>query len=60
MVNYDDDTIRKELAAIDNDETVEVDSWEADFIENILFKWTGSLTANQARTAINIIEKYER
>jgi len=59
MTSFDDETIRKELKAIDEDETVEVDSWEADFIESI-FKWEGSLTARQAQVALDIIERYER
>lgn len=58
-MTYDDETVRKGLKAIDDDETVEVESWEADFIESI-FKWQGSLTARQAQTALDIIERYER
>lgn len=58
---YDDETIRKELKAIDEDETVEVSSKEADFIESILYKYPkSSLSAQQASWALNIIEKYER
>jgi hypothetical protein len=58
---YDDETIRKELKAIDEDQIVEVSAWEADFIENVLYKYANrSLTAQQTATALNIIEKYER
>lgn len=37
-MKYDDETIRKELKAIDEDDTVTVESNEADFIENILIQ----------------------
>lgn len=58
---YDDETIRKELKAIDEDDTVEVTSKEADFIENVLYKYPkSSLSAQQVSWALNIIEKYER
>ena len=60
-MKYDDETIRKELKAIDEDDTVTVESNEADFIENILYKYPNStLSAQQASWALNIIEKYER
>ncbi len=59
MNQFDDATILKELHAIDEDETVEVQQWEADFIESI-FNWKGTLTARQAQTALDIIERYER
>ena len=60
-MKYDDETIRKELKAIDEDDTVTVESNEADFIENILYKYPKStLSAQQASWALNIIEKYER
>ena len=60
-MKYDDETIRKELKAIDEDDTVTVESKEADFIEQILYKYPNStLTARQASWALDIIEKYER
>ena len=60
-MKYDDETIRKELKAIDEDDTVTVESNEADFIENILYKYPNStLSAQQASWALIIIEKYER
>jgi len=60
-MKYDDESIRKELKAIDEDETVTVQSNEADFIEQILYKYPNStLTARQASWALDIIEKYER
>jgi len=60
-MKYDDETIRKELKAIDEDETVEVTSAEADFIESVLYKYPRtSLSAQQTSWALNIIERYER
>ena len=54
---YDDETIRRELKAIDEDDTVEVNSKEADFIENVLYKYPkSSLSAQQVSWALNIIE----
>lgn len=58
---YDDESIRRDLKAIDEDETVTVNSKEADFIENVLYKYPkSSLSAQQVSWALNIIEKYER
>ena len=59
-MTYDDETIKKLLTLIDEDETVEVTSQEADFIEQVLYKQTQPLTARQTQWAANIIEKYER
>jgi hypothetical protein len=59
-MTYDDETIKKELKAIDEDDTVTVESWEANFIESIVYKQTYSLTARQTSTALDIIERYER
>lgn len=61
MNKFDDASIRKELKAIDEDETVEVTTVEATFIEQILYKEpTRSLSAKQASWALDIIERYER
>lgn len=58
-MKFDDESIKAELTEIDNDPTIDVESWEADFIETVLFKWEGQLTARQTSTAANIIEKYK-
>ena len=57
-MTYDDDSVKQLLTEIDNDETITVSQWEADFLETVLFKQTFPLTVNQTRCALNIIEKY--
>lgn len=60
-MKFDDESIRKELKAIDEDDTVEVTTEEANFIEQIVYKFPNTnLTARQTMWAANIIEKYER
>lgn len=60
-MSYDDASIRKELKAIDEDDTVTVSSKEADFIENVLYKYPkSSLSAQQTSWALDIIKRYER
>lgn len=56
-MSFDDESIKAGLRDIDNSD-IEIESWEADFIETILFKWEGQLTARQTSTAADIIEKY--
>lgn len=53
-------TIVEALKEIDDDESVDVTEWEADFIENVVFKWDGPLSKSQVITAENIIDKYGR
>lgn len=60
-MSYDDESIRKELKAIDEDDTVTVSSKEADFIESVLYKYPkSSLSAQQTSWALDIIKRYER
>lgn len=61
-MKFDDESIYKELEAIDKDETVEVTSAEASFLEDVLHKRdrTKPLSHKQASWALDIIEKYER
>jgi hypothetical protein len=54
-----DTEIREELRLIDVNEDVTVDSWEADFIESIVYKYKGLLSEKQRRKAMKIIWKYE-
>lgn len=54
-----DTEIREQLKAIDEDDDVDVTSWEADFIDSIVYQYKGWLTAPQRTTAIKIIEKYQ-
>ena len=60
-MTYDDESVRRELKAIDEDDTVTVNSKEADFIESVVYKYPNtSLSAQQTSWALNIIKKYER
>lgn len=52
-------TIVEALKEIEEDEAVDVTEFEADFIENVAFKWDGPLSKSQIITAENIIDKYE-
>lgn len=53
-----DAELREELKAIDTDEDIVVDSWEASFIENVVYKYKGPLSEGQRAKAEQIIEKY--
>lgn len=53
-----DEELREELRALDQNEDIEMDSWEADFIENVVYKYKGPLSENQREKAEQIIEKY--
>ena len=53
-----DQRVRELLLDLDEDDEYEVSSWEADFLENILYNYDGPLSDNQHRVAINILEKY--
>jgi len=53
-----DEEIREELKAIDHNEDIEVDSWEAGFIENVVYKYKGPLSETQRKKALEIIDKY--
>jgi len=53
-----DDELRRQLKVIDDDPNVDVSSWEADFIENIVFNYAGPLSDKQREAAERIIDKY--
>ena len=53
-----DEELRAELILIDTSEDVTVDSWEADFIERVVYKYKGPLSEPQRKKAEQIIEKY--
>lgn len=55
-----DDELREALKKIDEDETIEVTNWEAEFIESVVFRYDGFLSAKQMKVAERIVEKYER
>lgn len=52
-------TIKERLTKLDNREDIEVDSWEADFIENVLYKQEFPMSARQCCVALDMLEKYE-
>lgn len=53
-----DAELREELKFIDVSEDVTVTSWEAGFIENVVYKYDGPLSEDQRKTAEQIIDKY--
>ena len=53
-----DEELRDELLAIDINEDVTVETYEADFIENVVFRYHGPLSDKQREKAAEIIEKY--
>lgn len=55
----DDEAIRNSLRDIDEDEDINVSSWEAGFLDSVLYKYEGPLSEAQRKIANQIIEKYE-
>lgn len=53
-----DADIIEELREIDMNEDIELNSWEADFMENMLYKWEGPLTQQQRTKAEEITGRY--
>ena len=53
-----DEELREELRFIDIDEDVTVDSYEATFIENVVYQYKGPLSEPQRKKAEQIIDKY--
>ncbi len=53
-----DAELREELKFIDTNEDVTVDSFEASFIENVVYQYDGPLSEKQRKTAEKIIDKY--
>lgn len=53
-----DEELRETLRDIDQADEIDVDSWEADFIENVLYKYKGPLSDAQREKAQEIIDKY--
>jgi len=46
------------LKEIDEDEELEVSSWEACFLQTVLCDWEGDMTPRQRESAIQMCEKY--
>lgn len=57
MVYVSDADIRARLKELDESDH-EVSSWEAAFIESVLFRQTGSLTDSQRNKALQILDDY--
>lgn len=53
-----DHEIRELLQAIDIHEDITVTTWEADFMEHILFRHVGEWSVKQRATAYKIVGKY--
>ncbi|MCJ2530715.1 MAG: hypothetical protein LN413_00135 [Candidatus Thermoplasmatota archaeon] len=53
-----DDEIRDLLEEIDADEDLDVTTWEADFLENVLHKQGGPLSPRQRESALQMVERY--
>lgn len=58
MTRDEDVEIRDKLRQIDNDSSIDVSAWEADFLESILHKQTGPLSEKQRIAANKMIDKY--
>jgi len=52
-----DDELRADLREIDTGDR-DVNSWEAGFIERVVYQYRGPLTNKQRAIAIKIIEEY--
>jgi hypothetical protein len=53
-----DEELREALKELDTAPDVDVDSWEAEFIEHVVYKYKGPLSEPQRKKAEEIIEKY--
>lgn len=53
-----DQEIRRRLKLIDEDDAVDVTRWEADFIESVVYRYSGPLSDKQRAVAEKIIDKY--
>ena len=53
-----DDKLREQLREIDENEDLEVTSFEASFLESVLFKYSGPLSEKQRAVARDMIERY--
>ena len=53
-----DEQLRGYLEEIDEDDEIEVDSFEANFLQTILCEWEGEMTEKQRGVAIRMCERY--
>lgn len=53
-----DDRIRELLEELDHDDDTDVTSWEAHFLESVVYEWDGALTDAQRRCAMRMLDKY--
>lgn len=54
-----DDNLRDRLKELDESDDHEVTSWEAGFIETVVYNWSGDLSEKQRETALKILDKYD-
>lgn len=50
--------LRDQLKFIDKNEDIEVSRFEANFLENVLYRYRGPLSSRQKEIARQILEKY--
>jgi len=54
-----DDNIKDRLKELDESDEHTVTSWEANFIETVVYNWNGELTEGQRQSGLQILEKYD-
>lgn len=57
--NWTDEDIRDLLKQIDEDSDIDVSSWEAGFIESIVYKYDGPLSDAQRKKALEVIDRHD-
>ncbi len=55
-----DDQLRDKLEEIDNDDAIDVDTWEAKFIESVVYRQRGPMSDSQRKAAERIITRYRK
>lgn len=50
--------LRLRLFELDQNEEFEASSWEAEFLESVLYNWIGPWTPAQEAKAVEILERY--
>lgn len=58
MTRDEDEELRHELKKVDEDSSIDVTRWEADFLESVLHQQVGALSEKQRDAAKKIIRKY--
>ena len=58
MSEQTDEELREQLTEIDNDDDIDVTAWEANFIDQVVYKQKTPLSSKQREIARRIIEEY--